>query len=213
MKCNICFHIFKQSAEKHLYDKTGCPNCVSNRMSELFRKPIFEVIQQANKVHGIDRYDYSLYKYRNNKTKSTIICNNTGIKFEQNMDKHLCGHGCSCCKNSKGEMAIRVLLENNNISYITQKTFSNLIGLGGGNLKYDFYIPSKNLLIEFDGAQHYKYGNFNGFQVNDEQFNKMKSHDRIKSKYARKNKMKLLRIPYWNIKKIPEILNKELKLC
>ena len=50
-------------------------------------------------------------------------------------------------------------------------------------LSYDFYIPSKNLLIEYNGEQHYKsIKHFGGRKM----FLLQKHHDWLKRKYAKK---------------------------
>ena len=56
-----------------------------------------EFIKKARAVHG-DRYDYTLAEViGNNKTKVTIKCNTCGIVFEQRINDHLNGKGCSNC--------------------------------------------------------------------------------------------------------------------
>lgn len=75
-------------------------------------------------------------------------------------------------------------------------------------LPFDFYIPKNNILIEYDGEQHYKSVKMWG---GDNAFEKRKLHDSIKTKYCLDNKIKLLRIPYWDFDNIDEILNSELK--
>jgi len=52
-------------------------------------------IIRANNIHN-NKYDYSLTKYINCKTKVKIICFKHGI-FEQTPDSHLHNHGCSKC--------------------------------------------------------------------------------------------------------------------
>lgn len=74
-------------------------------------------------------------------------------------------------------------------------------------LPFDFYIPSKNLLIEYNGGQHYKPVNhFGGY----DSFLLRKHHDWLKRKYARDNNIKLLTIPYWDFKIIDELLEESL---
>ena len=64
------------------------------------KKTLNEFINEANKIHN-NKYDYSLTKYINAKTKVKIICSKHGV-FEQNANDHLRGHGCSyCAKNKK----------------------------------------------------------------------------------------------------------------
>jgi len=56
-------------------------------------------IEKAKKVHG-NRYDYSLVKYVNAKTKIKIICKNHGV-YETTPDTHLRGSKCSKCQKNK----------------------------------------------------------------------------------------------------------------
>ena len=88
--------------------------------------------------------------------------------------------------------------------------FNNCCGLKGGKLKFDFYVPSKNLLIEYDGEHHYGYNKFKGYTLSKEQLIILKNHDTIKDKYAIDNGIKLLRIPYTKIKSIDNILKGEI---
>jgi very-short-patch-repair endonuclease len=53
------------------------------------------------KVRHLDKYDYSLVEYINNKTKIKIICPIHGV-FEQTPNNHLnVGNGCPFCSNNK----------------------------------------------------------------------------------------------------------------
>jgi hypothetical protein len=59
-----------------------------------------QFIQKAKSIHG-DKYDYSLVKYVNSRTKISIICKKHG-KFNQIPKNHLFGKGCKLCyKDSK----------------------------------------------------------------------------------------------------------------
>lgn len=62
-----------------------------------------------------------------------------------------------------------------------------------GTLSYDFYLPSHNLLIEFDGIQHFQPVEFFG---GEEVFKKQVRNDKIKTDYAREYGYELLRIAY-----------------
>jgi len=83
-----------------------------------------------------------------------------------------------------------------------------LVGVGGKPLVFDFYIPSHNLLIEYDGEQHLRKGYFNRRLISDKSFMSLQEHDRRKNQYAKKNNIKLLRIPHTKADKIPIILSK-----
>ena len=120
------------------------------------------------------------------------------------------GHIQSCgCVQSFGEYNVNMYLNKNNIKYIYQKKFDNLIGIKGKNLSYDFYIPNLNLLIECQGQQHYRPVDVFG---GEEQFKTQQEHDRRKREYAEKNGYKLLEIWYYDYDNIEEILNKELEV-
>ena len=104
---------------------------------------------------------------------------------------------CGCLGYSYGEFCIQQLLNENKISYTTQKSFLDCFYLQGYPLKFDFYIENK-YIIEFDGEQHFKYRyeeNYHGWN-NKENFQKTKERDLIKNKYCFENNIPLIRIPY-----------------
>lgn len=119
------------------------------------------------------------------------------------------GHQLSCgCLRSKGEFLIRDFFIKNNIPYEKQKTFDNLRGTGNGKLSYDFYLPIYNLLIEFQGIQHYQVNERFGGET---QFVKQVEHDKRKREFALKNKIDFLEINYNQIKDIEKILVDKIK--
>lgn len=112
---------------------------------------------------------------------------------------------CPECGYSQGENRISNYLIKNKINYISQKEFNGLIGVGNGNLSYDFHLFNYNLLIEYDGEFHYKP--IKGIK----QLKIQKEHDKRKTNYAKEYNIKLLRIPYWDFDNIESILEKELQ--
>ena len=69
-------------------------------------------------------------------------------------------------------------------------------------MRYDFYLPEHNLLIEYDGEFHYE----NTSLGND--LKRQKEYDQIKNYYAKSKGIELIRIPYWDFNNIEKILNK-----
>lgn len=116
---------------------------------------------------------------------------------------------CPQCQYSKGEDRISQYLIQNNINYITQKTFDDLRGIKGRLLSYDFYLPEYNLLIEYQGEFHDGGGGKNYTRAN---LQKQQEHDKRKREYAQKHNIKLLEIWYWDFDNIESILQKELNL-
>ena len=123
------------------------------------------------------------------------------------------GSRCPICKEKRGERKIREHLTKNNIEFIPQKTFSNLLGTGNKPLSYDFYIPSKNLVIEFQGIQHYEPRDFGSKDMKQavKKFEIQQEHDRRKREYAQQNNINLLEITYLEEDKIEEILDRIFK--
>ena len=64
----------------------------------------------------------------------------------------------------------------------------------GALLEFDIYIPSKNLLIEYNGEQHYRFiACFHGTKT---RFVEQQRRDRKKQKLAKKNNFKLVVFKY-----------------
>ena len=101
---------------------------------------------------------------------------------------------CGCTKESHGEQKIREILTSNNIKFENQKSFSDFYYSDtNGKPKYDFYLPEYNILIEYDGEQHFKPA-FNW--DNEDRFKQRQLHDKVKNEYAIQNNITLIRIPY-----------------
>ena len=89
-----------------------------------------------------------------------IICPRHG-SFFQNPTNHLSGKGCPVCMQSQDEKKIESSLLEKGISFESQKKFPDCVNKLP--LSFDFWIESLNLLIEFDGLQHFKeFGYFGG---------------------------------------------------
>lgn len=162
-------------------------------------------IKECKKNHN-NKYTYDKCIYENIKTKVIITCPVHG-DFEQNSLSHLQGCGCPKCKNSKGETSICCYLDDNNIEYITQHTFDEC--KYKSKLRFDFYIPSLNSIIEYDGEQHFmSIERFGG----DDALMNNKIKDEIKNKYCLDNNINLLRISYLNLKNIHQILDENIKI-
>ena len=105
---------------------------------------------------------------------------------------------CGCQRNnSYGEKEIKELLERNNISFICEYTPKNFNTF---KARFDFYLPIYNLLIEYDGIQHFQQGT--GVFDNEEKFAITQEHDRIKNQWCKDNNIILIRIPYTHLEKL-----------
>lgn len=123
-----------------------------------------------------------------------------------------CKYRCPECVVYVGEKEVGNILSKHNIKYIIQYRFEDC--RCKIPLPFDFYLPDYNILIEYDGEQHFRPVSFGG--INDDKsldkFIITKIHDTIKNIYAKNNNIKLIRIPYYDFNNIEEILVKELNL-
>lgn len=76
-----------------------------------------------------------------------------------------------------------------------EKTFKNL-RRGKGVLRFDFFLPKQNILIEMDGIYHWKA--IRGREV----LLKQQEYDRLKNSFCLASQIPLYRIPYWELKQI-----------
>jgi len=91
--------VFEQTPGNHINLKHICPKCSYETRNESKKLTTEQFIEKAKTVHG-DKYDYSLVKYKNARTKVKIICTDHGV-FEQIPNSHLKNHGCPKCKYKK----------------------------------------------------------------------------------------------------------------
>jgi hypothetical protein len=174
--------IFEQIPNNHINGR-GCIKCSGN-----FKKTNSDFIKESIEIHG-NKYDYSEVEYINNNTPIKIICKKHGI-FYQSPASHLSQHGCPNCKRSKSEWKIEKILMEHNVKYETQVRFNDC--RDKRPLPFDFYIPSINTCIEFDGIQHFKEIKFWG----KEHYNDRVKKDNIKNIYCLENNIRLIRIKY-----------------
>lgn len=196
MKCNNTRNVKAKNAIKY---KLSCIKCCRSKDEK-------EVVKDIYKLVG-DEYEL-ISNYEKDSVNVVLLHNECGHKWNVRMSSFNAGTRCPKCRNSKGEKKIAMLLDDNCIKYEKEFTFDDLIGVGGGKLRYDFAIIGKRrgvkMLIEYDGELHYsKYSIGNNLE-------KQLIHDNIKSEYAKKKKIPLLRIPYWEYDNINNILNNKL---
>jgi len=112
---------------------------------------------------------------------------------------------CGCKRSSKWEEFIAEYLSIKSVDYEREKIFDDCYSNKNMPLRFDFYLPSYNMIIEYDGEQHYKpVKKFGGEQA----FKRLQENDGIKNKYCETNNIKLIRLNYKMKKKdIENILN------
>ena len=144
-------------------------------------------------------------KFTDVRAKYLFRCKECAHVFERNLSHVMTSDSlldCPICnKNiSHGELAIVDWLDKNQIKYEQQKTFT---GCQNKNLlKFDFYLPDFNCVVEVDGEQHYKPVRFGGMSIDkaNQEFESAKIRDSIKNRYCKQHGINLVRISYVQIK-------------
>lgn len=169
----------------------GCPRCAGNERygHEGYIKRIAEINQNIEVLEN----------YINAHTSILHKCKVDGYEWYALPNGILNGGGCPKCNESKGEKTITNWLNENNILYESQKRFSDCKNIK--TLPFDFYLPDFNIVIEYQGVQHYEPIEYFG---GEEKFKNQVLRDNIKREYCKKSNIILFEISYCSD------LNKEL---
>ena len=186
-----------QCPEEHIYEiqfngfhrGRRCKLCDGSNVKYTFEEVKQYICSQGDKLLNED--------YINNKNKLKIQCCNGHI-YERRYDKYRQGQRCPICSASGGEQILYNILNELNIDFEREKRFKEC--KDKNTLPFDVYIADLNLIIEYDGEQHYKA------KFGEKEFNEIVYHDAIKNSYCEDNNINLLRIPFWNIANMKEII-------
>lgn len=191
-------------------NKRQCNECGNKVIGECLRKTNEQFVKEVYDLVG-DEYNV-ISVYKSSKDRVKIKHNKCGHIWNITPSSFLSGGSrCPKCASSKGEKIIYNWLKENNITYKSQFQYKDCKNIKP--LPFDFYLPNYNLLIEYDGEQHYMPVNFGGTS-NDKalsNYKRQQKHDNIKNVYCLKNNIPLLRIPYTEFDNISSILSKEIK--
>jgi hypothetical protein len=168
---------------------TNCQSCAyeENNLNKILDQT--DVVLRMTEEHK-GRYDYSQFVYVNAITPGKIICKKHG-GFMQCSHTHLKGSGCPRCRESKGEQKVAEYLRLKGLEFETQKRYPNCKFIN--TLPFDFYVPKYDLLIEFDGKQHFESRSHD----KDQNYLRLcQLRDNIKNQFAFDYFISLVRIKY-----------------
>lgn len=115
---------------------------------------------------------------------------------------------------SKAELMISDILKNNRIDFITEKTFTDLVNpTTNQQLRFDFYLPSMNTCIEYDGKQHFMYvPEIHGPDKEKASIliSKQQKRDNIKDQYCKDRNINLIRLNHKDFFKLEESIKQRL---
>lgn len=183
VKHSLCGYEYDVRPDNLLSGK-GCPKCAGNQ------KRTTKEFKELVKTTTLGKYEF-IGAYINNRTKVTIRHKDCGKSFLMTPDKFISGSRCPHCRGSIGECMVRQYLSSKNIDFYEQYIFSDCSYKKP--LKFDFYIPAKNICIEYNGLQHYEPIEAWGGQ---EELEVIRLRDNIKETFCKENNIILIKIKY-----------------
>lgn len=198
--------ITRDENTKQLKYKCECQNCgaISTFLSADFSKREYSSCLQCKyldiknqhfgKLHALSRAytinNKSYWKCKCECGREVIVSRN--YLMTSNMPN------CGCLHCSQGEEKIKNLLLQNDIAFETQKVFADCRFPDTNALaRFDFYLPEYNLLIEYDGEQHYRE-----VSIWSDNLSEIQARDNFKTQWCLENQIQLKRISYKEIKNI-----------
>lgn len=200
IECKQCKHI-RQTYLRNIYKNLEC-GC---KTGVLRKRTPQEFINEVNK--NSCQGNYELVGEYKDQLEKILVRHDCGFIFEVRPSDIIYGHSrCPRCrkKRSKYELFIENYLKNNNLKFQVEKKLENSIQ------RFDFYLENEKhkIVIEYNGAQHYKEVEFFKNTLEDYQ-----RRDEKKKTYCKEHNIDLYTIPYWlsdnEIKTLlDEIINK-----
>lgn len=201
---NSCGTLYKVRPDDFKHGKR-CPTCSIKLRVAHETKTTAKFKEEVSLLVG-NEYEVAS-EYKRWDIKIRMFHKTCGIYYETQPNSFLQGRRCPNCKYSSGENLIKSYLDEHSLSYDQQVKYDDLYDKR--KLSYDFYVPKYNLLIEYQGRQHYKpikrYGGEEHLKV-------QQYHDNLKREYASKNGINLLEISYANntLDKVSKVINQKI---
>ena len=209
LRCKCLIHKCEwESTPAHLFKgEAGCPECKKEKMRDIFAlgQEEFETIAKEKNPNIIIKG-----KYVNRDTNLKCFClvhKNTFYANPRSL-MYKSGNVCPLCFQSMGEQRLISLLKNNGYKVSLQYKFDDCVYKKP--LRFDAYDCEHKIAYEYQGEQHYRPINFNGYDVkkSEEEFELNQIRDQIKRDYCKKNNIHLIEIPYWEYDNMEEILRR-----
>ena len=169
---------FEQTPYCHITKAICCRKCCGN-----YQYTSEEFIEKLKNKRG-DTYNYNKVEYINSKNNIIIECKKHG-DFLQQPGNHLQGAGCPLCIN-KTETILYEKLKLHYPSVVLQ--FKQEWCKNIKCLPYDLCIPEYKIIIELDGAQHFRQ--VSNWQTPEKQF----ETDKYKETCANNNNYSVIRL-------------------
>ncbi|MEG2079916.1 hypothetical protein [Chryseobacterium sp.] len=207
-------------SKKYWYICGKCGKKYLKQPRKVLNGILCEQCSHKNKLKTRDEYvkeledgDYEVKlvgEYINARTKTDHQCS-CGCIWSIAPTTVLKGTMCGKCCSSKAEKKIDKFLTDLGIPHEGQYRFSDCKDKQPLPFDVAIYYEDGTVksIIEADGEFHYiAYDSFGG----ESKLKLTQYHDSIKNEYCKSHDIPLIRIPYWDFDKIPEILTEKLHL-
>src|SRR5699024_9555749 len=195
------------TGEGFLYNKRLCPKCSGLRYQKYDKESFMEYVKKNRDIDGYHILDEEFHGTQNKHKFYHDKCGGTFMMYPSYFAslKYDCPHCSRRSPISRAQREITKFLIENNIAFETEKTYPNL--KSKALLRFDFYLNDLDILVEYDGEQHFITKPNSRFPI--ERIKKMRKHDRMKDVYCKENNIKLYRINYKqdHLKEIENIIN------
>jgi hypothetical protein len=207
-KCSIAEdHEWEASPNNRTNIESGCPCCKGKKivLSNCLATLCPEVAKEWHPTKNGDLTPYQISK--SSGKKIWWLCQECKDAWLVSASQRTCCYhtGCPFCKESRGERAVKLVLDNCDVYYLRQFRFKNCKNIL--SLPFDFIFSTKQRevgLIEYQGEQHYKpILRFGG----EDALIQRQVLDQIKRDFCQERDLPLLEIPYWNYKIISQMVN------
>lgn len=183
-RCKLCNQIndFRWGDRKNL----NCSCCSGSRQN---------CNQESYQYLLDEKYDhqFTIQKFTSMSNKVLLKCK-CGFCFTILPCSTIRQRGIRCPKcestRSRAELYIEKYLQKHEIEYEAEKHWEWM----DSRTRYDFYLPSLNLIIEFHGSQHYYFTPY--FHQTEEGFKKAQQRDKKKIDLALQHGLNYFIIPY-----------------
>lgn len=193
-----------EATPREYYNGYRCRRCTNGtHKSHIYREG------KESKIKFVESKGYKVKDFID-RDRMIVVClqgHKTILKYN---DFKNTGRRCQECGKSSGETAIKEYFLRNNITFIFK--YRNKKCYDNGVLEFDFAVYKNSTfigIVEYDGKCHYRakdiYGYMDGLLEH-------QRRDKIKTDFCLKNNIPLLRIPYWEINHIDDLLEGWLKI-
>lgn len=172
-----------------------------------------EFLDRVETLGGGDYVFTDRFPYVDTTTRIELLHKECETTYETIPNNFFNGRGCPYCANkgnSKGERIVEEVLQDLGIQYLEQATFEGMVN--ENQLYYDFLLEDLDIIIEYQGKQHYEPVEYlGGFK----KFKSQVKRDKIKLNFANNNGYKLIEVRYTEdtYNKVLKYLKEELLLA